>query len=100
MTMTMSEFDTLRSDLAALRGDIEARIAGLRSDMAGLRSDIDTRFAGLRNEMDLRFARLEAKVDEKPSVATIYQAALTMFTGMFAVMIGTVVVLKTIGIIH
>jgi hypothetical protein len=29
----------------------------------------------------------------------IYQAALGMFTGMFAVMIGTLIVLKTIGII-
>ncbi len=96
MTMTTSEFDTLRSDLAAFRADVEARFAGLRSDIAGL----DTRMTGLRNEMDLRFVRLEAKVDEKPSVMTIYQAALTMFTGMFAVMIGTVVVLKAIGIIH
>jgi hypothetical protein len=64
--MTMSEFDTLRADLAALRADI-----------------------------DVRFARLEAKIDEKPSAATIYQASLTMF----AVMIGTIIVLKSISVI-
>jgi hypothetical protein len=80
--MTMSEFDTLRSDFAALRAAIDAR------------------FAGLRTDIDVRLARLEAKVDEKPGAATIYQAALAMFIGMFAIMIGTVVVLKTIGIIH
>ncbi|HKA72699.1 MAG TPA: hypothetical protein VKE26_12880 [Xanthobacteraceae bacterium] len=79
--MTMSEFDTLRADLAALRADIDARIAGLRGDM------------------DVRFARLEAKIDEKPSTATIYQASLTTFAGMFAVMVGTVILLKSISVI-
>ncbi len=79
--MTMSEFDTLRTDLA------------------GLRTDIDSRFSALRAEMDVRFARIEAKIDEKPSAATIYQAVLATFAGMFAVMAGTVVVLKAIGII-
>jgi hypothetical protein len=79
--MTMSEFDTLRADLAALRADIDARIAGLRGDM------------------DVRFARLEAKIDEKPSTATIYQASLTTFAGMLAVMVGTVILLKSISVI-
>jgi len=79
--MTMSEFDTLRADLAALRADIDARIAGLRGDM------------------DVHFARLEAKIDEKPSTATIYQASLTTFAGMFAVMVGTVILLKSISVI-
>ena len=68
--MTASEFDTLRSDLAALRADI-----------------------------DVRLARLEAKIDAKPGAGTIYQAALGMFTGMFAVIVGTVIVLKTTGFI-
>jgi hypothetical protein len=94
--MTLSEFDTLRSDLAGLRTDIDTRISGLDARITGLRTDIDSRFTAL----DIRFARLEAKVDEKPGAIVIYQAALGMFTGMFAVMIGTVVVLKTIGIIH
>jgi hypothetical protein len=84
--MTMSEFDTLRADLAALRADVST-----------LRTDIDSRVAGLRADMDVRFARLEAKIDEKPSAATIYQASLATFAGMFAVMVGTVVFLKSIS---
>ena len=79
--MTASEFDTLRSDLA------------------GLRSGMEGRFARLQTDMDIRFARLEAKIDEKPGAGTIYQAALGMFTGMFAVIVGTVIVLKTTGFI-
>ena len=79
--MTVSEFDTLRSDLA------------------GLRSDLEARFAHLQKDMDIRFVRLEAKIDAKPGAGTIYQAALGMFTGMFAVIIGTVIVLKTTGFI-
>jgi hypothetical protein len=75
--MTASEFDTLRSDLRALRMDMDARFA----------------------HMETRFSKLEAKLDEKPGVATIYQAALSMFAGMFAVLIGTIIILKTTGII-
>jgi hypothetical protein len=84
----MGEFDTLRADLA-----------GVRTDMATLRTGIDNRLVALRTDMDLRFARLEAKLDQKPSVATIYQASLAMFAGMFTVMVGTVVALKTINTI-
>jgi hypothetical protein len=75
--MTTTEFDTLRSDLAALRTNMESRFA----------------------DMDVRFARLEAKIDEKPGAATIYQASLAMFAGMFATIVGTVVLLKATGTI-
>jgi hypothetical protein len=75
--MTMSEFDTLRADLRSLQTDLESR------------------FGALRMDMETRFAKLEAKLDEKPSVNTIYQAALTMF----AVMVGTVMIMKSIGVI-
>jgi len=91
--MTLSELDTLRSDLAGLRADIDARIGGLRAA-------IDARFTKLGVDIEVRFARLEAKIDEKPGAGTIYQAALAMFTGMFAVIIGTIVVLKATGFIH
>jgi len=87
--MTLSELDTLRSDLAGLRADIDARFTA-----------IDARFTKLGTDIDVRFARLEAKIDEKPGAGTIYQAALAMFTGMFAVIIGTIVVLKATGFIH
>ena len=90
--MTASEFDTLRSDFAALRSDLEARFQRLQGD-------IGARFGHLQKDMDIRFVRLEAKIDAKPGAGTIYQAALGMFTGMFAVIIGTVIVLKTTGFI-
>jgi hypothetical protein len=104
--MTMSEFDTLRADLAAMRTDM----AALRTDMSAqrtemdnrlvaLRTDIDGRLVALRTDIDIRFARLESKLDEKPGVATIYQASLATFAGMFAVMIGTVVLLKSIHVL-
>ena len=65
-----------------------------------LRSDIDARFTKLGGDIDVWFARLEAKIDEKPGAGTIYQAALAMFTGMFAVIIGTIVALNATGFIQ
>jgi hypothetical protein len=68
--MTMTEFEALRSDLAAMRSD-----------------------------MDARFAVIETKLDGKASAATIYQAMLAMLGSMVAVIVGTVVVLKALAII-
>jgi hypothetical protein len=90
--MTVSEFDTLRSDLSALRADMEARLVRLQTDM-------EARLVRLQTDMDIRFGRLEAKIDEKPGAGTIYQAGLATFAGMFAVMIGTIIALKTLGFI-
>jgi hypothetical protein len=88
--MTMSEFDTLRADITGVRADLQSQIAALRADM-------DARFT----RVDSRLERLEAKIDEKPSAATIYQAeaALATYTGMFAVIAGTIIVLKSTGFI-
>jgi hypothetical protein len=82
--MTMSEFDTLRTDLAAFRSEMRDELGKVRTELIDLRTDVTV---------------LRALVDEKPSAATIYQAALAMFGGMFAVMIGTVIMLKTTGLI-
>jgi hypothetical protein len=86
--MTMSEFDTLRADITGLRTDLQGQVASLRSDLQG-------HIAAL----EVRLIRLEVKIDEKPNAATIYQASLTTLTGMFAVVVGTIIVLKTIGFI-
>jgi hypothetical protein len=86
--MTMSEVDTLRADLAAMR-----------TDVAALRTEVDSRLVALRTDIDIRFARLDSKLDEKPAVAAIHQASRAMFAGMFVVMIGTVVLLKSIHIL-
>ena len=97
--MTMSEFDTLRADITGVRADLQTQIAALRTDLqvqiAAVRTDMDARFT----RVDSRLERLEAKIDEKPGAATIYQASLATFTGMFAVMAGTIIVLKTTGFI-
>jgi hypothetical protein len=90
--MTMSEFDTLRADISGLRNDLQGQVASLRTDL-------QAQIAALRAEMDARLTRLEIKIDEKPSAATIYQASLATFTGMFAVVAGTIIVLKTTGFI-
>jgi hypothetical protein len=90
--MTMSEFDTLRADITGLRTDLQTQIAALRGDL-------QAQIAAVRADMEVRLIRLEVKIDEKPSAATIYQAALATFTGMFAVVVGTIIILKTTGFI-
>lgn len=67
--MTASEFELLRADLLALRGDV-----------------------------DRHFVEVEAKLDAKPSIAALYQAVVTLMFGIGAVITSTVVVLKNIGL--
>ena len=78
----MSEFAELKSDLKTLRQELGSGLSAL-----------DARIGGL----DTRLIRVEAKLDEKPGTATIYQAALTIFAGIFAAVVGTVVILKNLG---
>jgi hypothetical protein len=56
--MTASEFETLHADLLTLRNDV-----------------------------DQHFAKVEAKLDAKPSIATLYQAVVTLMFGIEAVVI-------------
>jgi hypothetical protein len=79
LAMIQSEFETLRSELRAFRAEIESRLASLQADIYK------------------HLMRLEAKIDEKPGAMVIYQAALTM-TGMFAMLVGGVILRKTLGI--
>jgi hypothetical protein len=74
--MTTSEFETLRDELRGLRTDVDA----------------------FRVAVDRRFAEVEAKLDAKPSIATLYQAVVTLMFGIGAVVTSTVVVLKNIGL--
>jgi hypothetical protein len=107
--MTMSEFETLRGDLAGLGGEmsalradvtaLKADVTDLKTDVTELKADVDNRFGTLRTELEIRFARIEAKIDEKPSTGTIYQAALAIFAGTFTVFAGTLVALKSLGFI-
>jgi len=67
--MTTNEFELLRSDLLLLRADV-----------------------------DRHFAEVEAKLDAKPTIATLYQAVATLAFGIGAVFTSTVIVLKNIGL--
>jgi hypothetical protein len=67
--MTTNEFELLRSDLLLLRTDV-----------------------------DRHFAEVEAKLDAKPTIATLYQAVATLAFGIGAVVTSTVIVLKNIGL--
>ena len=76
--MTESEFATLRNDLVSLRGEV----------------------AGLRVVMDRKFAQVEAKLDNKPSVFALYQAVVVMMFGLAGVVASTVVVLNSVGLLN
>jgi hypothetical protein len=82
--MTMSEFEALRTELAAFRGDMDHRFTA-----------IDSRLA----TMDVKFAGIEARLANTATASTIYQAVLSMLGGAVAIIVGTIVVLKAIAII-
>jgi hypothetical protein len=67
--MTATEFETLRDELRALR-----------------------------HGMDVRFAKVEAKLDDKPNIAALYQAVVVLMFGIGTIITSTVVVLKNIGL--
>lgn len=77
--MTVSEFETLRADLAAFRAQVTGEFSAVRADF--------------RTEL----ASLRAMVDAKPDTSTIYQAVLAIVAAMFAMVVGTAVLLKTVG---
>jgi hypothetical protein len=71
-----------------------------RADLDQLRYSLSAQIGELRRDMDIRFAQVDAKLDAKPSVAALYQAVLVMLFGLSAVITGTVVVLKNVGLLH
>lgn len=66
----MTDFETLRADLQALRADV-----------------------------DRHFAEVEAKLDAKPSIVALYQAVVTLMFGIGAIVTSTVVILNNIGLV-
>lgn len=82
--MTVSEFETLRSDLAAFRREVTTEISAVRADVAGVNTE---------------FATLRAVVSAKPDTSTIYQAVLAIVAATFAMVVGTTVLLKSVGTI-
>jgi len=89
--MTMSEFEALRTELIAFRGDMDQRFTAIDSRLAAM----DARFAS----MDVKFAGIQARLANTATVSTIYQAVLSMLGGAVAIIVGTIVVLKAIGVV-
>src|SRR5262245_51003680 len=96
--MTMSEFETLRTELLAFRGDMDQRFSTVDSKLAAMDArfaSMDARFAS----MDVKVAGIEARLGYTATASTIYQAVLSMLGGAVAIVVGTIVVLKAIAII-
>lgn len=53
----------------------------------------------LEADVNARFAKIEAKLDEKPSTDTVWRAAATLIALSIATIGGTVALLKATGVI-
>jgi hypothetical protein len=71
-----------------------------RADLDSLRQSLSTEITTLRRDIDIRFAQVEAKLDAKPNVATLYTSVVTLMFGIGAVITSTVVVLSNLGLLH
>jgi hypothetical protein len=68
--MTDSQFETLRQELRAMRGDFDARF-----------DTVDHRFDGVSQRFDgveTRLTKLEVQLDSKPDKAFVFQTLLTI----------------------
>lgn len=81
-TMTMSEFEVLRANLAATRGELDCRLPGIGNRAAGRE--------GHAAALDPPRAGVRTSLDEKPEAAVTQQAAPAVFAAMFTVMFATV----------
>lgn len=57
----------LRSEIGALRTEMNGQITGLRTEMngqiTGLRNEVNGQLTGLRNEMNARFDTVNTRID-------------------------------------
>jgi uncharacterized membrane protein len=54
----------------------------------------------MRHEMRLDLARLEAKIDTKPSLMAMFTAVIVVVFGMFGVVASTVATLNSLGVLR
>jgi hypothetical protein len=78
--MTDSQFETLRQELRAFRGDFDA-----------LRKDIDQRFDGVQT----RLTKLEVQLDGKPDKVFVFQTLFTINASSIAVVGLAILVFRT-----
>ncbi len=57
----LGEIDGVRTEVAGLRGDMDAKFDSVRGEIDGLRGDMNAEIAGLRDDMDARFAQIDAR---------------------------------------
>jgi hypothetical protein len=74
---------------------ILSRLDAIDAEIVSLRAEI----VSLRTEMKERFARIESKLDEKPSHADVWRSSAAVTTMAFALVGGTVAVLKASDVI-
>jgi hypothetical protein len=72
-----------------------SELAGVTAEFSSVRADVTAEIAGIKTEL----AGLRAIVNAKPDTLTIYQAVLAMMAAMFAMVVGTAVLVKTVGTI-
>jgi uncharacterized membrane protein len=64
-----------------------------------LLDDLHNDLVALRHELKLTEARLEAKIDSKPSLMAMFTGIVIVVFGMFGVVASTIATLHTVGII-
>lgn len=67
--------------------------------MAVTLDDLHNDILGLRSDVKLIEARLEAKIDSKPSLMAMFTAVVVVVFGMFGVVGSTIATLHTLGVI-
>lgn len=85
--MTDSQFETLRQELRAMRGDFDQRF-----DAVGQRFDaVGQRFDGV----ETRLTKLEVQLDAKPDKAFVFQTLFTINATFIAVIGLTLLVFRS-----
>jgi hypothetical protein len=79
-------FREVRKEIGGLRSDVEGQIGGLRSGMESQIGGLRGEMTGLRSEMDMRFDRLDTRLD------TLVYAIVGFGASMFAAMMGLIAV--------
>jgi hypothetical protein len=89
--MTDSQFDTLRQELRAMRGDFDQRFDALRADFDQRFDTVTERF----NAVGARSTKLEIQLEAKPDKAFVSQTLLTINATFIALIGFSVLVFRT-----
>jgi len=79
--------------------DVTARFAKLEGGVSRRFSRLEQEVGNRLSGLEVRLGRIEAKIDEKPGHADVWRASATMIALAFALVGGTVAVLKSSGVI-